>query len=51
MFDDQYQVGDCLLSDNNSECLEDQDQLEVIEDQIHKRLAQVTDLKKLNEVA
>ena len=52
MFGSDYEVGDCLMSvkdmDDNYQSSDDQDQLDIIEEQIHKKISGIKDMKQLN---
>ena len=43
-------MGDCLMSRDQSHSSKDLDQFEIIEDQIKKKVDQITDMKQLNKV-
>ena len=56
MFGSDYEVGDCLMSvkgndlDDNYQSSDDQDQLDIIEEQIHKKINGIKDVKQLNQI-
>ena len=54
MFGSDYEVGDCLMSvkdmDDNYQSSDDQDQLDIIEEQIHKKISGIKDMKQLNQI-
>lgn len=55
-FGSDYEVGDCLMSvkgndlEENYQSSDDQDQLDIIEEQINKKISCIKEMKQLNQV-